>query len=144
MDIKTKVCVKCGRELPVGMFNKHAESQDGLQPYCRLCQSEYSRKYHEKRKEAKKDDNALGSNVVTPAPKVATPAASTTVYQSIGQKLAALKAFSIKELTDELRGRGVSVLLNPTPRDAMEFLVKQGYKGQLQYIKVETIDLSRI
>lgn len=36
----TKVCKKCGRELPAEAFNRHAKSRDGLQPYCRECQRE--------------------------------------------------------------------------------------------------------
>ena len=46
----TKVCVKCGRELPVEEFNKHSKSKDGLQPYCKECQSEAYKKYHATRR----------------------------------------------------------------------------------------------
>ena len=46
----TKVCNKCGRELPVSAFNKKTMSKDGLQDVCRECQSAYSRKYLLKKK----------------------------------------------------------------------------------------------
>lgn len=36
-EIKTKVCNKCGRELPIDTFNKKTSSKDGLQDYCRDC-----------------------------------------------------------------------------------------------------------
>lgn len=36
---KTKICKRCGRELPVSEFGHHARSKDGLQPYCRECRS---------------------------------------------------------------------------------------------------------
>lgn len=35
----TKVCKRCGRELPAEAFGRHARSGDGLQPYCKECQS---------------------------------------------------------------------------------------------------------
>lgn len=37
-EITTKVCPKCGRELPAESFNKSSKSKDGLQHYCRECQ----------------------------------------------------------------------------------------------------------
>lgn len=39
----TKVCNKCGRELPISAFNKRTKSKDGLQDRCKECQSAYSR-----------------------------------------------------------------------------------------------------
>lgn len=38
--METKVCSKCGRELPVDQFNKNAKAKDGYQSWCRECQSE--------------------------------------------------------------------------------------------------------
>ena len=35
----TKVCKRCGRELPAEAFGRHARSGDGLQPYCKECRS---------------------------------------------------------------------------------------------------------
>ena len=42
-EIKTKVCIKCGKELPIDAFNKKASSKDGLQTHCRECHSAYMR-----------------------------------------------------------------------------------------------------
>lgn len=36
---QTKVCKKCGRELPAEAFGRHALTKDGLQPTCRECRS---------------------------------------------------------------------------------------------------------
>ena len=35
-EIKTKVCSKCGRELPLSEFYKRSVSNDGLQSYCKV------------------------------------------------------------------------------------------------------------
>ena len=42
-EVKTKLCTKCGRELPVSEFNKRARSADGLQIYCRECIQKYNK-----------------------------------------------------------------------------------------------------
>lgn len=52
-EIKTKVCSKCGRELPLSEFYKRKVSNDGLQSYCKECaikmSSEYAKKLRERR-----------------------------------------------------------------------------------------------
>lgn len=35
--LKTKRCIKCGRELPVTEFYKRTDSPDGLQSWCKEC-----------------------------------------------------------------------------------------------------------
>ena len=59
-EIKTKVCRKCGQELPISEFTRKATAKDGLQCYCKTCNSkvatEYARKRRE-RKEAEKKEN---------------------------------------------------------------------------------------
>lgn len=47
---ETKICSKCGRELPRSEFATKSKSKDGLQSYCRDCIREASRKNYEKRK----------------------------------------------------------------------------------------------
>ena len=49
-QIATKVCSRCGRELPVEAFGRHAKTRDGYQPVCRECRSAEARKT---------DDNSL-------------------------------------------------------------------------------------
>lgn len=41
-----KTCTICGRNLPVGEFNKKKSSFDGLQNVCRGCNRERSKKYY--------------------------------------------------------------------------------------------------
>ena len=45
----TKVCSKCGRELPIANFGRHSRTKDGYQPCCRECQSKMNTG-HRKRK----------------------------------------------------------------------------------------------
>ena len=53
----TKVCSKCGRELPLSAFGKHAKTKDGLQAMCHECKSEAHklRRYINKPSEALAD-----------------------------------------------------------------------------------------
>lgn len=37
LEIKTKKCKKCGRELPVTEFYKKSDTRDGLQTWCKEC-----------------------------------------------------------------------------------------------------------
>lgn len=37
--METKVCSKCGRELPTTEFSRKSASKDGLQGYCKHCSS---------------------------------------------------------------------------------------------------------
>lgn len=37
----TKICKKCGRELPISEFSKCKSRKDGLQPYCKECNKQY-------------------------------------------------------------------------------------------------------
>ena len=46
-DELTKVCPKCGRELPVSEFYKCKSNKDGLQVYCRECLKVYYDNHHE-------------------------------------------------------------------------------------------------
>ena len=38
-----KRCKRCGRELDESEFNKHKNTKDGLQSYCKECQRELNR-----------------------------------------------------------------------------------------------------
>lgn len=50
---ETKLCSKCGRELPREMFSRCTNAKDGLQQYCKDCKRAYSASKREKRKEEK-------------------------------------------------------------------------------------------
>ncbi len=49
-DEKTKMCTKCGRELPLSEFNKQKATKDGLIPWCKSCTREYSKIRYETHK----------------------------------------------------------------------------------------------
>lgn len=36
--METKICSKCGKELPVSEFSKNSKTKDGLQCQCKSCQ----------------------------------------------------------------------------------------------------------
>lgn len=50
-ESKTKVCLKCGRELPLSEFYKKLTSKDGLQSYCKHCSSQSSVESARKKRE---------------------------------------------------------------------------------------------
>lgn len=39
----TKVCTRCGKQLPVDQFSRRSSSVDGLQTWCKSCQRESQR-----------------------------------------------------------------------------------------------------
>ena len=45
-EIKTKVCSKCGRELPITCFHKNHANKDGYQGDCKECKSKYAKEYN--------------------------------------------------------------------------------------------------
>ena len=51
------MCKRCGRELPVSEFGKHARTKDGLQHYCRECLGKLMRSSRSKKKDAVQDDD---------------------------------------------------------------------------------------
>jgi hypothetical protein len=82
---ETKVCVKCGRELPVSNFCRSNKAKDGLQSYCKECQAAASRR----RCKSKKDR----PNFV--------PSSAHKVYY-----VEELAQFSNRDLIEELKARG--------------------------------------
>lgn len=47
----SKVCSKCGRDLPLSEYYKHEHSKDGLRTYCKDCCSNKSHDLYLKRKD---------------------------------------------------------------------------------------------
>lgn len=50
----TKICSKCGRELPIECFNKSSQSKDGLRSWCKGCRKQYRQEHREEISEYKK------------------------------------------------------------------------------------------
>ena len=78
-EIKTKVCKRCGRELPLHEFGRHARTADGLQVYCRQCSKEAMMRTRKAK-----------------------------VHKDIERATYGLASFSDDELINELRRRGLS------------------------------------
>lgn len=76
--METKLCVKCGRTLPVSDFDSHTSNKDGLQSYCKECVREYNRERYRSSK----------SKLIK-------------VYSN-----AELAKFTPRQLIDELKARG--------------------------------------
>lgn len=52
---QTKVCKKCGRELPLEAFCKHPKSADGLHSICRECKKQGMLDYYARMKKIKEN-----------------------------------------------------------------------------------------
>lgn len=50
----TKICKKCGRELPLSEFSKHKITKDGYRNICKECCSKYMKEYFAEHNERKK------------------------------------------------------------------------------------------
>lgn len=82
-NVQTKVCSKCGKELPVELFSKSRRNADGLQFICKSCMSAYNKMRLETKKSA---ENHLHKVYFNPE----------------------LAKFQPKDLIAELRARGYS------------------------------------
>lgn len=51
--METKICVCCGKVLPVSAFGKNRQSSDGLMVSCKDCTNKKYRENYKKRREAK-------------------------------------------------------------------------------------------
>ena len=76
---KTKVCKRCGRELPLHEFGRHARTADGLQVYCRECSKQAMMRTRRAKVEKDKERATYG-----------------------------LASFSTEDIVNELRRRGIT------------------------------------
>ena len=97
---KTKICKKCGQELPVEYFSKNRATKDGLQIYCKDCQKAQVYQSRERNKEnlikmAKGED----SNEVKKDQREG-------IWERKSEARACLDVLPDSELLAELRRRG--------------------------------------
>lgn len=52
--METKVCRKCGRELPTDNFFKNHTCKDGVDTICKECKNAYTKEWARKNREKKK------------------------------------------------------------------------------------------
>lgn len=52
---QTKICKRCGKELPLEMFGK-GRGKDGRRPWCKECINEATREYYRKNKICKGEE----------------------------------------------------------------------------------------
>lgn len=52
--METKVCSKCGRELPIESFGKNHTCKDGRCGTCKDCKAAYAKEWQKKNRERKK------------------------------------------------------------------------------------------
>ena len=65
---KTKICTKCGKELPISDFYRNVKTKDGLHNYCKTCFNEYKRIHRMNSKQQKEIENkSLPKNFFSPA-----------------------------------------------------------------------------
>lgn len=61
--METKVCKKCGRELPIDSFFKNKLMKDGHESQCKECKTayalEYQKKYRARKREQKKENERI-------------------------------------------------------------------------------------
>lgn len=124
----TKLCKRCGRELPLVRFGKNASTKDGLQYWCKDCQARSVNEAKAKKRAA--EDSFLGKSEPKPESEPETeqrrpgepgglepmerpipgsefmilPKAETQPRQD-----PRLENFESKELANELRARGYMV-----------------------------------
>ena len=80
----TKVCTKCGKELPLDRFGRNPRSSDGLKCYCKDCENENCRTYR-----AKKYGKARTEKPNNHTPEdMAIPAEELTLERAIRQLVA--------------------------------------------------------
>lgn len=79
--METKICKKCGKELPVDKFYKNKSQKDGFGYYCKDCVNAY--------KSSKKKPMQMGGGKLT------------KVFANPG-----LAKFKPRELIEELKARG--------------------------------------
>ena len=61
----TKVCSRCGSELPIDSFYKNNATKDGFDVVCKTCKSNYNKQYHRKKKALKEAAKLVVAKVDT-------------------------------------------------------------------------------
>ena len=125
--MNTKKCPKCGKELPLSEFYSNKSKPDGYGSYCKECTKLIQRKTYYK----------LRGLHLEPDKKEEKEVKNEPVQESRNLSLC-----SVQELAGALKGKGVKVLVDYTPRDLILELKKMGYSGKLEYYEKKEINLT--
>lgn len=118
-----KRCPRCGQVKPLDEFGLNKSKNDGHSDYCKECTREMSRESYYRAKE-RKSANAEKAKQE--------------------ERQSTLLAYSTEEIISALKGRGMTVIINPTPRDLIARLVDMGYTGTLEFYEKKTVNLATI
>lgn len=125
-DPQTKVCKKCGRELPAEAFGRHHRTKDGLQPICKECRSKMEKgnpKYGRRKKDGTVSIPAAHAQEVRDfieskhSGKAKEAIRDDSAHRKIVEDLIdhdTLRYFNDLDLCNELRRRGYDVKCSKT------------------------------
>lgn len=102
-SVPTKVCPKCGRELPTTEFYGNKHNKDGLQDKCKDCQRAWSRESYRRKKEAMRIEKLNHEDKVE-TEKVIIDAKEHTMAKVYSEP--ELAKFTPRQLMAELKSRG--------------------------------------
>lgn len=98
-SVPTKVCPKCGRELPTTEFYGNKHNKDGLQDKCKDCQRDWNREYNRRKKvERMKSEDKVETK------KVVVDTQERTMCKVYSEP--ELAKFTPRQLMQELKSRG--------------------------------------
>lgn len=103
VEVATKVCPKCGRELPTTEFYGNKHNKDGLQDKCKDCQREWNREYARRKKEERRIEKLNPEDKVE-TEKVIVDAKEHTMVKVYSEP--ELAKFTPRQLMAELKSRG--------------------------------------
>lgn len=104
---ETKTCSRCGKELPLDRFEKHAKTADGYQKMCSACHSKSMREYWASKKKEGPSERQQKKNRSRSRRGERKPSAAPAVTESNGNQL--LVDFSgCPHLLDRLRKQAES------------------------------------
>ena len=157
----TKVCKRCGRELPIESFATHPKSKDGHTTICRECFKEACNAGKKPGPKAEKkadpepanDDNfqpvvkVVRTSQLNPPPRIPEPAAPVTT--DIRTTADCLKYANDADLVAELRRRGWEVKETKTTmrramstKDKILAEIERRIEGKSFVRKMELLDLA--
>lgn len=102
-EVATKICPKCGRELPTSEFYGNKHNKDGLQDKCKDCQREWNREYLQRKKEERRIAKLNPEDKVE-TEKVIVDAKEHTMAKVYSEP--ELAKFTPRQLMAELKSRG--------------------------------------